>query len=142
MPLISSLLPFMVCRAVDRKRRSMYDIYKRIDTSYYGYKDDDDGLLEKVEIDQEDDVVIEERKEREMQEEKEKGFVGHVSLSDEEIKKMVLEKKRELLSKYGSEELLEEEGEAKAILIFTTRLHWGKSFYKDKQCLAGNLVLG
>ncbi|KAI3756731.1 hypothetical protein L1987_56553 [Smallanthus sonchifolius] len=32
-----------------RKRRSRYDIYKRIDASYYGYRDDEDGVLEKVE---------------------------------------------------------------------------------------------
>ncbi|WCJ40294.1 hypothetical protein M5689_021221 [Euphorbia peplus] len=33
-----------------RKRRTRYDIYKRIDASYYGYKDDEDGVLEKVEV--------------------------------------------------------------------------------------------
>lgn len=32
-----------------KKRRSRYDIYKRIDASYYGYRDDEDGILEKVE---------------------------------------------------------------------------------------------
>ncbi|GJS56302.1 pre-mRNA-splicing factor ISY1 [Tanacetum coccineum] len=119
-----------------RKRRSRYDIYKRIDVSYYGYRDDEDGVLEKVErgaeeriraesvaewvrleeIEKEawkmeEDVVMEERRERErgMEEEKEKEFVVHVSLPDEkEFEKMVLEKKkRELLSKYASEELLE-----------------------------------
>ncbi|GJZ92979.1 pre-mRNA-splicing factor ISY1 [Tanacetum coccineum] len=115
-----------------RKRRSRYDIYKQIDASYYGYRDYKDEVLDKVERgaeermgaesrvgEEEDDVVMEERREREreMQEEKEKEFVGQVSLSDEkEIEKMVLEKKMKLLSKYASEELLEEEREAKAIL--------------------------
>ncbi|GJS56296.1 pre-mRNA-splicing factor ISY1 [Tanacetum coccineum] len=154
-----------------RKRRSRYDIYKRIDASYYGYRDDEDGVLEKVErgaeermraesvaewvrleeikkearkmvksgdvanvgrgvegeggvagilFEEEEDVVMEERREREreIEEEKEKEFVVHVPLPDEkEIEKMVLEKKkRELLSKYASEELLEEEREAKAML--------------------------
>ncbi|EEF41756.1 pre-mRNA-splicing factor ISY1 homolog [Ricinus communis] len=33
-----------------RKRRTRYDIYKRIDASYYGYRDDEDGVLEKVEV--------------------------------------------------------------------------------------------
>ncbi|KAF9610633.1 hypothetical protein IFM89_023708 [Coptis chinensis] len=28
-----------------RKRRSRYDIFKRIDASYYGYRDDEDGIL-------------------------------------------------------------------------------------------------
>ncbi|GJS55454.1 pre-mRNA-splicing factor ISY1 [Tanacetum coccineum] len=80
-----------------RKRRSRYDIYKQIDASYYGYRDDEDRVLEKVD--------------------REKEFVGHLSFSGEkEIEKMVLEKKRKLLSKYDSEELLEEEREAKAIL--------------------------
>ncbi|CAI9766976.1 unnamed protein product [Fraxinus pennsylvanica] len=32
-----------------RKRRTRYDIYKRIDASYYGYRDDEDGILEKLE---------------------------------------------------------------------------------------------
>ncbi|KAL5704033.1 hypothetical protein ACHQM5_022509 [Ranunculus cassubicifolius] len=32
-----------------KKRRSRYDIFKRIDASYYGYRDDEDGILEKLE---------------------------------------------------------------------------------------------
>ncbi|GAB4855265.1 hypothetical protein Ancab_023885 [Ancistrocladus abbreviatus] len=32
-----------------RKWRTIYDIYKRIDASYYGYMDDEDGILEKLE---------------------------------------------------------------------------------------------
>ncbi|RYR32904.1 hypothetical protein Ahy_A10g047432 isoform F [Arachis hypogaea] len=32
-----------------RKRRTRYDIYKRIDASYYGYRDDEDGVLERLE---------------------------------------------------------------------------------------------
>jgi len=30
-------------------RRTRYDMYQRIDADYYGYRDDDDGLLEKIE---------------------------------------------------------------------------------------------
>ncbi|KAI8017709.1 hypothetical protein LOK49_LG04G01425 [Camellia lanceoleosa] len=148
-----------------RKRRTRYDIYKRIDASYYGYRDDEDGILEKVEgpaeekmraealaewkvmeeikiearravksgevamvssaaaakilFEEEEDVVEEERKAKEMEEkEKEKEFVVHVPLPDEkEIERMVVEKKKmELLSKYMSEDLLEEQIEAKAML--------------------------
>ncbi|KAI3504149.1 hypothetical protein L1887_32694 [Cichorium endivia] len=148
-----------------RKRRSRYDIYKRIDASYYGYRDDEDGVLEKVEgpaeermraeavaewmrmeeikkearravksgevaevggaaktilYEEEEDVVEEERmKERELEEkERVKEFVVHVPLPDEkEIERMVLEKKKmELLNKYASENLLEEQIEAKAML--------------------------
>ncbi|KAM0030512.1 putative pre-mRNA-splicing factor Isy1, helix hairpin bin domain superfamily [Helianthus debilis subsp. tardiflorus] len=66
-----------------------------------------------------EDVVEEERRVRELEEkEKEKEFVVHVPLPDEkEIERMVLEKKKmELLSKYASEDLLEEQTEAKAML--------------------------
>ncbi|KAF3442903.1 hypothetical protein FNV43_RR16821 [Rhamnella rubrinervis] len=146
-----------------RKRRTRYDIYKRIDASYYGYRDEEDGVLLRVEgpaeermraeavaewkrleeirkearravksgevvsvakevlFEEEEDVVEEERKrERELREksEKEIEFVVHVPLPDEkEIERMVLEKKKkDLLSKYASEGLLEEQSEAKEML--------------------------
>ncbi|XP_076940286.1 uncharacterized protein LOC143609417 [Bidens hawaiensis] len=149
-----------------RKRRSRYDIFKRIDAGYYGYRDEEDGVLERVEkgaeermraeavaewvrmeeikkearqavksgevvevgaggaarmilFEEEEDVVAEERREREMEEEEKKEkFVVHVPLPDEkEIERMVLEKKKmELLSKYASEDLLEEQSEAKSML--------------------------
>ncbi|KOM45274.1 hypothetical protein LR48_Vigan06g058000 [Vigna angularis] len=90
-----------------RKRRTRYDIYKRIDASYYGYRDDEDGV-----------EVVEERQ-REKEEEKEKReFIVHVLLPDEkEIERRVLEKKKmELLNKYVSEGLMEEQTEAKDML--------------------------
>ncbi|XP_057531949.1 uncharacterized protein LOC130810045 [Amaranthus tricolor] len=144
-----------------RKRRTRYDIYKRIDASYYGYRDDEDGVLEKLEgpaeaamremaleewnlmeeikreakkavksgevvnvkeilFEEEEDVVEEERKEKERQEEQARKteFVVHVPLPDEkEIERMIVEKKKmELLSKYTSDNLLEEQTEAKAML--------------------------
>lgn len=149
-----------------RKRKSRYDIYRRIDASYYGYWDDEDGVLEKVEgpaeramreaavrdwvemdeikkearravksgevadvgvaaaarivFEEEEDVVEEERREREREdgEKRMEEFVVHVPLPDEkEIERMVVEKKKmELLSKYASEDLLEEQSEAKAML--------------------------
>lgn len=146
-----------------RKRRTRYDIYKRIDASYYGYRDDEDGVLERVEgpaeekmraeavaewrrmedirkearravksgevlsaakevlFEGEEEVVEEERRrERDLKEknEKEREFVAHVPLPDDkEIERMVLEKKKmELLSKYTSEMLLEEQSEAKEML--------------------------
>lgn len=145
------------------KRRTRYDIYKRINASYYGYRDDEDGVLERVEgpaeaqirkeaveewrrmeeirkeakkavksgevvsvgvmkevlFEGEEDVVEEERREMEKEKkEKEREFVVHVPLPDEkEIEKMVLEKKKmELLKKYATEELLEEQKEAKTML--------------------------
>ncbi|XP_010542134.1 PREDICTED: pre-mRNA-splicing factor ISY1 homolog [Tarenaya hassleriana] len=147
-----------------RKRRTRYDIYKRIDASYYGYRDDEDGILEKLEkkaeeemrrravdewrrveevrrearkgatevvsvgaavakevlFEEEEEVVEEERRREREREEKEKQseFVVHVPLPDEkEIERMVLEKKKmELLSKYASEDLVEQQTEAKAML--------------------------
>lgn len=146
-----------------RKRRTRYDIYKRIDASYYGYRDDEDGILVKLEggaekrmraekvreweemeaikreakrgiksagevggvvkeflREEEEDVVEEERREMEMMEKEtgEREFMVHVPLPDEkEIEKMVVEKKKmELLSKYASEDLLEEQSEAKDML--------------------------
>ncbi|KAL2931731.1 Pre-mRNA-splicing factor ISY1-like protein [Bienertia sinuspersici] len=146
-----------------RKRRTRYDIYKRIGASYYGYRDDEDGVLVKLEgpaeaamremaveewnmmeeikreakkavksgevanvkeilFEEEEEVVEEERREKERQEEEDvlrkKEFVVHVPLPDEkEIERMVVEKKKmELLSKYTSENLIEEQTEAKAML--------------------------
>lgn len=148
-----------------RKRRTRYDIYKRIDASYYGYRDDEDGVLERVEgpaerkmrakavqewkrLDEikkeamktvksgeeasvmgqvkeilkegEEDVVLEERmRELEIERrEKEREFVVHVPLPDDkEIEKMVVERKKmELLKKYATEEFVEEQNEAKAML--------------------------
>lgn len=150
-----------------KKRRTRYDIYKRIDASYYGYRDDEDGILEKLEapaevemreqvvaewrrmeevrrearkavksgdvatvgaaaagilFEGEEDIVEEERMMEREREEKERGkereFVVHVPLPDEkEIERMVVEKKKmELLSKYTSDVLLEEQVEAKAML--------------------------
>ena len=148
-----------------KKRRSRYDIYKRIDASYYGYRDDEDGILERLEGPAEaemrrraieewmkmdeirkearkavksgevvtvgapvqdilfegvEDVVEEEKRlEREREEkEKQQEFVVHVPLPDDkEIERMVLEKKKmDLLSKYTSDVLLEEQSEAKAML--------------------------
>ncbi|KAK6922857.1 Pre-mRNA-splicing factor Isy1 [Dillenia turbinata] len=142
-----------------RKRRSRYDIYKRIDASYYGYRDEEDGILVKLEgpaeermraekmeewrvmeeikkeakkavksgevveirgvlFEEEEDVVEEERRREKEKMEKEREFVVHVPLPDEkEIERMVVEKKKEeLLKKYMSEGLLEEQSEAKAML--------------------------
>ncbi|KAL8153794.1 hypothetical protein V2J09_011554 [Rumex salicifolius] len=149
-----------------RKRRTRYDIYKRIDASYYGYRDDEDGILIKLEgpaedkmrtealaawmemekikeeakaavksgevvsivnakdilfEEEEEEVVEERRKQMEEEEEEElkrREFVVHVPLPDEkEIERMVVEKKKmELLSKYTSEDLQEEQLEAKEML--------------------------
>nr|KYP59653.1 Pre-mRNA-splicing factor ISY1 isogeny [Cajanus cajan] len=109
-----------------RRRRTRYDIYKRIDASYYGYRDDEDGVLERLEGPAEEAMrraAAEEwrrldEREREEEERERREFVVHVPLPDErEIERRVLEKKKmDLLSKYVSEGLLEEQTEAKDML--------------------------
>ncbi|TXG51149.1 hypothetical protein EZV62_023673 [Acer yangbiense] len=89
-----------------RKRRMRYDIYKRIDASYYRYRDEEDGVLEKVEHPARRRFCLrrnEMEKEKKEKKEKEREFIVHVPLPDEkEIENMVLEKKKmELLSKYA-----------------------------------------
>lgn len=77
------------------------------------------GVVSKILFEEEEDVVEEERKEREKEEkEKENEFIAHVPLPDEEeIKKKVLEKKKqEMLNKYTSNILQEELTEAKTLL--------------------------
>ncbi|KAE8706914.1 26S protease regulatory subunit 7-like [Hibiscus syriacus] len=78
------------------------------------------GAAAEVLFEEAEDVVEEERKEREEKErkDKEREFIVHVPLPDEkEIERMVVEmKKMELLSKYASEGLMEEQSEAKDLL--------------------------
>lgn len=51
----SSLLCSVVARAVvEANKRQRGELYKSIDADYYGYRDDDDGLLEKLEKKQQD----------------------------------------------------------------------------------------
>jgi pre-mRNA-splicing factor ISY1 len=75
-----------------------------------------EGMEEEVE--EEDRRNREKVEKEEMEREGRREFVAHVPLPDEkEIERMVLEKKKmELLSKYVSEGLLEEQSEAKAML--------------------------
>jgi len=39
---------------VEANKRQRGELYKSIDADYYGYRDDDDGLLEKLEKKQQD----------------------------------------------------------------------------------------
>ncbi|TYI90724.1 hypothetical protein E1A91_D03G141300v1 [Gossypium mustelinum] len=114
-----------------RKRRTTDDIYKSIDASYYGYRDEvlarvkgpteakmrteAEEEWQRVLFEEEEDVVVEEMRERE---DKEREFFVHVPLPDDkEIERMIVERKKiELLSKYASEGLLEEQSEAMDIL--------------------------
>ncbi|MBA0644379.1 hypothetical protein Goklo_028549 [Gossypium klotzschianum] len=79
----------------------------RINASYYGYKDEEDGVLARVEgptetkmraeAEEEEDVVEEEKREREEKErkDKEREFVVHVPLPGEnDIERMIVERKK------------------------------------------------
>jgi len=134
----------------DIPKRARFDLYKCIDADYYGFRDDDDGLLEKIEKKQEKLSRIQAEKEyktlhgkkpitqkrkrdesgenKEGDEEKEEEeeakeeekieesnevvdvYRSHVPLpSQQEIEKLILEKRREeLLAKLEEEEEIEE----------------------------------
>lgn len=120
-------------------RRTRHDLYRGIDPDYYGFRDEEDGVLEKVEAEAERFLRAEaiaewEAKESERQELMKKThgvagidkqveddaprFVAYVPLPDQKaIEQRVLEKKKQdLLAKYTSESLLKEQQDAKALL--------------------------
>jgi len=114
-------------------RRTRHQMFKDINAAYYGFRDDEDGILVKEEAEAEATVrreaIIEwDVKEREKKEvletvkgeglEEEVKFVAHVPLPDaKDIEQAVLaKKKRDLMAKYASASLQAEEEEAKALL--------------------------
>jgi len=104
--------------------KNRLDLFRMVDADYYGYRDDDDGLLEKLEAKQEKKAIgeavaawtegvkagkdaaegdMDEGAEKESEDDKPL-FKSHVPdlPSEEDIERMVLEKKkRDLLAKYG-----------------------------------------
>mmetsp|Transcript_7975 Transcript_7975/g.29501 ORF Transcript_7975/g.29501 Transcript_7975/m.29501 type:complete len:282 (-) Transcript_7975:38-883(-) len=127
-------------------KRTRYDMYKNIDGDYYGFRDDEDGILDKLEGEAQKKMRAAEiekwdlRQKERAQAEKDLGisaqgdsktgadgasaempasdFVAHVPLPDQkEIERMVItKKKQDLLSKYVSPEIAKSEAEAKAML--------------------------
>ncbi|KXZ56754.1 hypothetical protein GPECTOR_1g68 [Gonium pectorale] len=122
-------------------RRSRHQMYRSIDPDYYGFRDEEDGVLERVEAEAEklmrmQAVLDWEEKEHERQQalssvrggaaaaaggaEGEEGarFVAYVPLPDQQaIEAKILEMKRnDLLSKYTSEALVQQQAEARALL--------------------------
>ncbi|EFJ26518.1 hypothetical protein SELMODRAFT_231910 [Selaginella moellendorffii] len=109
-----------------KKKRSRHDMFKCIDADYYGYRDEEDGML--VEVERSVPVLLE--GEAAVAEDgggvaaagvaavDGREFVAHVPVPDnEEIARLLLEKKKkDLLSKYASEDILEEQSEAKEML--------------------------
>lgn len=119
-------------------RRTRAEMHKLVDGDYYGFRDEEDGVLVKVEAQAEEKLRTEAEQEWEAQEAErrrqaasagraatvaeevaeEERFVAYVPLPDaEEIEARVLEsKKAALLSKYTSEALQKEQEQAKALL--------------------------
>lgn len=120
-------------------RRSRYQMHKAIDPDYYGFRDEEDGVLERVEAEAEKVIrtqaVLEwEEKEHERQQalaatsagarggaggdEEGARFVAYVPLPDQQaIEAKILEMKRnDLLAKYTSEALLQQQANAKQLL--------------------------
>ena len=118
-------------RTVRRTRRQMN---QRIDADYYGFRDEEDGVLLAAEAEAEAAMRAEKireweeaealraadsgKRKREAGEEDGERFVAHVPLPDErEIQSAVLQKKKaDLMAKYASSELTAQEAEAKAML--------------------------
>lgn len=112
-------------------RKTRGELMRNVDADYYGYRDDDDGLLEPLE--QEAEIIALEKIEAEVKakleekgkilenvdevvKESVKNYFIQVP-SQEEIEKKIIEfKKKQLLDMYVSEEISKEEAEAKALL--------------------------
>uniref|UniRef100_A0A061S332 Pre-mRNA-splicing factor ISY1 n=1 Tax=Tetraselmis sp. GSL018 TaxID=582737 RepID=A0A061S332_9CHLO len=124
-------------------RRTRHDMYRHIDADYYGFRDDEDGVLAELEERAEKKMRTEALEEWEAEQRgrgaeseaaapegpaeaggeaaaDERGgqFVAYVPLPDTKaIEQRILDKKKaDLLSKYTSETLLEEQAEAKELL--------------------------
>jgi len=119
-------------------RRTRAQMYKNIDMDYYGMRDDDDGVLIKLEAEATEKARAEAvaeweaeqarreadgGKKRKQQEDDDfealtGGYKAYVPLPDnKDIEALVLaKKKKELLAKYASPALQEQEAEAKAML--------------------------
>lgn len=112
--------------AVQKRTRSQ--MYKCADAAYFGYRDDDDAILAPLEKAAEErlisDAVLEwtERQANGAADEDEadeaaEGFTAHVPVPKaEDIERAVLEqKKKEMLSRYASDELKASQEQAKEI---------------------------
>ncbi|GIL43642.1 hypothetical protein Vafri_1315 [Volvox africanus] len=126
-------------------RRSRHQMYRAIDPDYYGFRDEEDGVLERVEAEAEKMIRMQavldwEEKEMERQKalssvathgsagggaggaagEGDEGarFIAYVPLPDQQaIEAKILEMKRnDLLAKYTSDALLHQQAQAKALL--------------------------
>ncbi|KAK9811299.1 hypothetical protein WJX72_001410 [[Myrmecia] bisecta] len=117
-------------------RRTRHQLYQHIDADYYGFRDEEDGVLERVEADAQkvmrSKAIAEwEAKEAERQAAMDgiktmedaagttaSQYVAYVPLPDDkEIEQRVLNKKKaDLMKKYTSDVLMEEQQESRALL--------------------------
>eukprot|EP00298_Acanthocystis_sp_HF-20_P027805 c6117_g1_i1.p1 GENE.c6117_g1_i1~~c6117_g1_i1.p1 ORF type:complete len:276 (-),score=118.06 c6117_g1_i1:25-852(-) len=147
LPGVRELLERAEAKSLKRTRK---DMYEGIDPDYYGYRDEDDGILLPLEEKAEKEIrqrVINEWKNRKelsfeqggpskkakaiiaqnevdlMDNIEVQGFVALVPLpKQEDIERVVLEKKKkELLSKYVSEDLQKQEEVSKSLLNIKTK---------------------
>ena len=114
-------------------RRTRHQMYQSIDADYYGFRDEEDGVLQRVEAEAEAALRAQavEHWHAHLADREQAGattalqahdadaqFVAHVPLPDAAaIESLVVAKKKaDLLSKYASAELQAEEASAKALL--------------------------
>ncbi|DBA94789.1 hypothetical protein WJX77_004489 [Trebouxia sp. C0004] len=119
-------------------RRTRHQMYRHIDADYYGFRDDEDGVLEKVEAPAEKRMRAQalsewQDKEEDRQaalanvkggmdsttaENTQQEFVAYVPLPDQkEIEhRVMLKKKADLLAKYSSEASIKQQEESNAFL--------------------------
>mmetsp|Transcript_18029 Transcript_18029/g.30320 ORF Transcript_18029/g.30320 Transcript_18029/m.30320 type:complete len:275 (-) Transcript_18029:125-949(-) len=115
-------------------RRTRHQMFKEINAAYYGFRDEEDGIVVKAEDEAEASIrreAILEHNEKEAEkkavletvkgdglEEDAPKFIAHVPLPDmKDIEQAVLQKKkRDLMARYASATLQAEEEEAKALL--------------------------
>ncbi|KAK9836708.1 hypothetical protein WJX74_006476 [Apatococcus lobatus] len=120
-------------------RRTRHQLYQHIDADYYGFRDEEDGVLEKVEAvaertlraqamdewrekEAERQAALAEAGGRDMEAEdaaqQQQQFKAYVPLPDEkEIEQRVMQKKKaELLAKYTSESLMQQQQESRQLL--------------------------
>jgi pre-mRNA-splicing factor ISY1 len=118
-------------------RRTRHQMYQTIDADYYGFRDEEDGILQRVEAEAEAGLrarAVEQWEHEQVERDAAAGgagaggahdggigdaqFVAHVPLPDSaDIESLVLaKKKRDLLAKYASKDLQAEAAEAGAML--------------------------
>eukprot|EP01111_Echinosteliopsis_oligospora_P005965 TRINITY_DN1977_c0_g1_i2.p1 TRINITY_DN1977_c0_g1~~TRINITY_DN1977_c0_g1_i2.p1 ORF type:complete len:250 (-),score=83.18 TRINITY_DN1977_c0_g1_i2:73-822(-) len=96
-------------------KKNRYDLYKGIDADYYGFRDDEDGLLESLESVAEKKAILDAVQDWETQQQRtaddmeadDSEFTAHVPVpTQEQIQQMIVDRrKEELMKKYVSDDL-------------------------------------